>query len=224
VNGHARWERAETVQSFVQSPPNRALLEYAARCREGIPSRRALDLGCGAGRNAIPLAHAGWHVVGVDTSSPMLAAASTRGAEAGVAATFLRAAMHALPFGDAVFDLVVAHGVWNLARSDAEFGRAVREAARVSRDGAALFVFTFSRHTLAAGAAPLPGQTLTFDQFSGEPQIFVTAKQLLSVLGDAGFRPDGAVPLTEHNRRATRMVASGGPVIYEGAFRYAAAG
>jgi len=33
-------------------------------------SRRVLDLGCGAGRNAIPLARLGWDVLGIDLSIP----------------------------------------------------------------------------------------------------------------------------------------------------------
>jgi hypothetical protein len=44
---------------------------------------------------------------------------------------------------------VVAHGIWNLARTTTEFRRAIAEAARVARPGACLFVFTFSRTTLA---------------------------------------------------------------------------
>ena len=38
-----------------------------SRCGGG----RALDLGCGAGRNAVPLARMGWDVVGIDLSRPM---------------------------------------------------------------------------------------------------------------------------------------------------------
>jgi ubiquinone/menaquinone biosynthesis C-methylase UbiE len=53
--------------------------------------------------------------------------------------------MDRLPLGDASIDLVVAHGIWNLARSAAEFRRAIAEAARVARPDAGLFVFTFSR-------------------------------------------------------------------------------
>jgi 2-polyprenyl-3-methyl-5-hydroxy-6-metoxy-1,4-benzoquinol methylase len=47
--------------------------------------RRVLDLGCGAGRNAIPLARLGWDVVGIDTSIPMLRAATQRARDGHVA-------------------------------------------------------------------------------------------------------------------------------------------
>ena len=58
------------------------------------------------------------------------------------------APMERLPMRDASVDLIVAHGIWNLASSSSQFRAAVREAARVARPGAALFVFTFSRTTI----------------------------------------------------------------------------
>jgi ubiquinone/menaquinone biosynthesis C-methylase UbiE len=61
----------------------------------------------------------------------------------------VRAPMDRLPLRSASVDLVVAHGIWNLARSGAELRRATSEAARVARPGAGLFVFTFSLATLA---------------------------------------------------------------------------
>jgi hypothetical protein len=54
--------------------------------------------------------------------------------------------MAPLPVPDASADFVVAHGIWNRARSSAEFRQAVADAGRAARPGAALFVFTFSRH------------------------------------------------------------------------------
>ena len=76
--------------------------------------------------------------------------------------------------------------------------------------------------TRNCSAKPVPGERFVFSQFSGEPQCFLTAEELLSELASAGFVPDPAVPLIEHNRREHRsLVASSGPVIYEGAFRRA---
>jgi hypothetical protein len=129
--------------------------------------------------------------------------------------------MDRLPVRDRCVELVVAHGIWNLARSAAEFRTAVREAARVSRTGAGLFVFTFSRNTLPAASAPVAGEPFVFTGFSGQPQCFLTEEQLLSELGDAGFRPDASVPLRELNRPRPGTLPTGSvPVIYEGAFRY----
>jgi hypothetical protein len=127
--------------------------------------------------------------------------------------------MDALPFGGGFADLVVAHGIWNLARSAGEFRRATREAARIGRDGAALFVFTFSRHTVPLSAIPIAGEDFVFTEFSGEPQCFLTREQLLEELQNAGFEPDPDVPLTEHNvPRPGALMAQRGPVIWEAAF------
>jgi SAM-dependent methyltransferase len=214
------WVRAETVRGFAESPPNQTLLDFARAERVRDPaSLRLLDLGCGAGRNAQPLADSGWQVHGIDTSHPMLLAAAQRGG-APVRFHLVEASMDRLPFADRSFQFIVAQGVWNLGRTDEELRRGIQEAARVARPDAALFVFTFSRTTLAPSAIPRPGQHYAFDQFSGTPQIFLTAAELVAELGRAGFQPDPAVPLREHNRPTERLLRSSGPVIYEGSFRF----
>ena len=209
------------VAGFASSSPNETLMAFAAR-RLDPGGRIAIDVGCGAGRNLIPLAQQGWRILGVDLSKPMIerAAARIRGEHLQHTASVALAPMDALPVRGASADLVVAHGIWNLARSADEFRRAAGEAARVCRDGGALFLFTFSRHTVAPSAAPVPGEPFVFREFSGEPQCFLTEEQLLAELARAGFEPDPLVPLTEHNRpRAKALITQRGPVIWEGAFR-----
>jgi len=95
---------------------------------------------------------------------------------------------------------VIAHGIWNLARSAAEFRRAVAEAARVAKPGAGLFVFTFSRNTLPAETEPVAGRTLRVHGILGQPQCFLTESQLVTEMEVAGFAPDGSVPISEYNR------------------------
>jgi len=220
------WSAPSTVAGFASSPPNDTLLAFAAAERLRVPSGLSIDIGCGAGRNAVPLARQGWHVLGTDLSRPMLAAAiARRAAEApSTHAQFALSPMDALPTRDRAFDLVVAHGIWNLARSAAEFRRGVNEAARVAARGAALFVFTFSRHTLPPDVTPVAGELFVFTQFSGQPQCFVTYEQLLDELGRAGFVPDASLPVTEYNLPAPgRPHAARVPVIFEAAFRMTAA-
>lgn len=218
------WSAPSTVDGFVRSQPNETLLRFAARERVRVPDGRAIDIGCGAGRNAVPLAQQGWQVLGIDLSWQMLTAAKAR-AGAGHEQTRLRfalAPMDRLPARDGAFDLVVAQGIWNLARSMAEFRQAIREAARVSAPGAALFVFTFSRNTLPPDTPSVPGEPFIFTQFSGEPQCMVTRAQLTDELAGAGFAPDDAVAFAEHNLPAANTVhALRPPVILEAAFRYA---
>jgi SAM-dependent methyltransferase len=218
------WSEAGTVAGFARSSPNQTLMRFAAD--EGIAGgRQAVDIGCGAGRNALPLASLGWDVVGLDLSWPMIAAAGRRVHEERPPGRVVLALapMEALPVRDRSADLIVAHGIWNLARSSTQFRASVREAARIARPGAALFVFTFSRTTLPPDVQPVPGEPFVFTEFSGAPQCFLTGPQLIAELADVGFVPDAAVPLTEHNRPRPGTIRTGGPpVIYEAAFRYSA--
>lgn len=218
----SNWSEPGTVAGFSRAPPNPVLMRFADGVAANGEGRRALDLGCGAGRNAVPLAQRGWSVLGTDLSWPMLTAGAARARAAGVSAKtgWTLAPMEQVPSRADMFDLVVAHGIWNLAPSASVFRAAVAEAARVSRPGAALFVFTFSRTTLPADVAPVAGEPFVFTQFSGCRQCFLTYEELREELAAVGFTPDPSVPVTEYNRPGPggrRM--SGPPVIWECAFR-----
>jgi SAM-dependent methyltransferase len=216
------WSAPETVAGFERGLSNEVLIRFAAAERERRSDGLVIDIGCGAARNAVPLAEQGWQVFGTDLSAPMLAAAARRATAAGQSRRvhLALATMDALPARSQCADLVIAHGIWNLARSSHEFRRAVAEAARVSRPGAGLFVFTFSRHTLPPDAEPVPGESFVFTQFSGHPQCFLTRDELVDELASAGFALDPAVPLSEYNVRPEKTLCVGGPpVIYEAVFR-----
>lgn len=226
-----RWENAATVAGFASGVPNEMLLDYARRRLAGASGDgawRCLDIGCGAARNAVPLSELGYRVTGTDLSAPMLIGARQRIetatlAQAGtapVAVELVLAPMAPLPFPDATFDLVVAHGIWNLARSGTEFRAAVAEAARVAKPGAGLFLFTFSRHTLPPDAQPDAGESFVFSSWNGEPQVFLTEEEILAEFGRAGFTRDPPGPLTEYNLpRPWELRVGGPPVIFEGTFR-----
>ena len=211
------WNAAGTVESFSRSAPNPVLLQYVARHRLRSPARRLLDIGCGAGRNAVPLAVSGMDVIGTDLSRPMLTSAAAR--PCGGRLRVVLAPMHVLPVRNRSMDVIVAHGIWNLARSANEFRQAITEAARVAAAGAALFVFTFSRQTLSPTASPIAGESFVFTQFSGGPQVFLTRDQLLEELHGVGFDPDPMLPLRELNLPAPGQLSSGVPVIFEAGFR-----
>ena len=220
-SGGSPWSRPATVDSFAQSAPNQTLLRLADAERNNA-QQRLLDIGCGAGRNAVPLARLGWNAVGVDLSAAMIAAAAARVRDQhlGQHLQFALASMHELPFAAHSFDFIVAHGIWNLARSGMEFRGALAEAARVARTASALFVFTFSRNTLPPEAQPVSNESFVFTEFSGQPQCFLTAEQLVRELGAVGFAPDPSTPLRELNLPQRGVLCRGGaPVIYEGLFR-----
>lgn len=218
----SQWSAPGTVAGFAKSAPNAVLMTLAEEELRRTGSGWVLDLGCGAGRNAVPLVRLGWTVVGTDLSWPMLGAAAARAREDRVddRLHLVLAPMESLPARDHSFDLVIAHGIWNLARSAAQFRRALGEAARDAKSGAGLFVFTFSRNTFPPETEPVAGEPFVFTQFSGEPQCFLTEAQLVAELGRVGFAPDPSVPLREYNRpRAGALMTGTLPVIYESAFR-----
>jgi SAM-dependent methyltransferase len=76
-----RWnEKWRERGAGARAEPSRFLVEEVSELSPG----RALDLACGAGRNAIWLAERGWRVTAVDYSEVGLAEAKRRSAERGV--------------------------------------------------------------------------------------------------------------------------------------------
>jgi SAM-dependent methyltransferase len=110
----------------------------------GAPGR-ALDLGCGTGRQMLMLAQHGWEVVGVDFVQTALDQARARVAEAGLKATLLRGdvtRLGDLSLGDE-FELVLDdkcfHGL--SAQGRAAYAQGV---SAVSKPGATLLLFALT--------------------------------------------------------------------------------
>ncbi|WP_129286624.1 class I SAM-dependent methyltransferase [Streptomyces sp. GZWMJZ-114] len=80
-DGSAWWDSfygdADRAILFRDAGPDEHLAAHLATGRLGTPGR-ALDLGCGTGRNAARLAAHGWEVDAVDLSATALATARTR--------------------------------------------------------------------------------------------------------------------------------------------------
>jgi SAM-dependent methyltransferase len=118
-----------------------------AGCPEG---GELLDVPCGFGRHAIPLAAAGYRVVGVDRAQPLLDEARRRAGNAR-GLKLVRADYRELPFADASFDAAI-----NLFSSlgylgDDEDTRALAEIGRVLRPGGRLVIETMHRDLLVSG-------------------------------------------------------------------------
>jgi len=89
------------------SPPE--LMDFIARSTAG----RALDLGCGAGTNAITLAQHGWDVVGVDFVGKAIRLARQRAVEAGVQVDFRQGDVTRLQGINGPFDLILDIGCFH---------------------------------------------------------------------------------------------------------------
>jgi ubiquinone/menaquinone biosynthesis C-methylase UbiE len=173
-----------------------------------------LDVPCGFGRHSVPLARAGYRVVGVDRSEALLAEARRRACGERWP-KLVRADYRELPFADASFDAAV-----NLFSSlgylgDAEDTKVLAEIRRVLRPGARLVIEIMHRDLLVLrfqesdwrllGEGRLLLEQRTFDAAAGVAQVTQTlidragrdsrsysvrvysATELLAMLAAAGF-------------------------------------
>ncbi|MST33552.1 methyltransferase domain-containing protein [Acidimicrobiaceae bacterium USS-CC1] len=136
------------------SEPDDALVELAA----GLPPGRALDLGCGPGRNAIWLARQGWTVTGIDASAVGLRIAGERAREAGVTLELVQADVLTYTPPPASVDLVV---VANLHFAPGEREGFFSRAAMGVRPGGHLYVNGHHLDALGLAGPPVPERLYT---------------------------------------------------------------
>jgi SAM-dependent methyltransferase len=106
-------DRTKGVPFFV-SKPDESLVSYLDRGLVAVaPGARALDLGCGPGRNAILLASRGFQVDAIDLSPTAIAWAGERAAEAEVPVRFVCADAFAAGAVDGPYDLVFDSGCFH---------------------------------------------------------------------------------------------------------------
>ncbi len=104
---------------------------------------RTLELGCGTGRIAVPLARAGHHVTGIDRSAPMLERAARRAKGLGRARSrsrgrlaLVRGDIRALPFAVDAFSMVLApYGMLQSLVRDRDLTATLAAVARVLAPG-----------------------------------------------------------------------------------------
>jgi SAM-dependent methyltransferase len=133
----------------------------AARLAGCGPGALILDAGCGNGRHSLPLARAGFRVVGLDRSRPLLAAA--RCAAGGARwPYFVRDSYTRLPLENGAFDAVLWLGTALGYLGDGGDRAALREFRRVLAPGGRLVIETLHRDALGVALLaheqrPLPG-------------------------------------------------------------------
>jgi ubiquinone/menaquinone biosynthesis C-methylase UbiE len=155
------------------------------------PGADVLDCPCGYGRHSIPLARAGFHVVGADRSPVLLEEARRRAGE-GEWPRWVEADHREVPFADASFDCVM--NLFSSLGYRGEDGdrQTLSELRRVLRPGGALVVETMHRDRLVRILQerlwePLPdgGAVLEEHRFD---QVAGVLENVLTLLDAAGAR------------------------------------
>lgn len=93
------------AEGFTQATEDE--LVFLAELLDLSPGCRVLDVGCGTGRHAVPIAAMGAEVTGLDQSPAMLERAAARGRAAGVEVTWVEADAREVPDHLGVFDVVL---------------------------------------------------------------------------------------------------------------------
>jgi SAM-dependent methyltransferase len=132
--------------------------------REAVPTRvievvdersstgRALDLGCGTGRDAVYLAERGWDVTGIDGVQQAIEAARDRSRSAGVDVNWILGDVTQLEMlgVSQAFDFVLDRGCFH-GLSDAGRERCAQGVTRLTGPGARLLMFAFQPRTFGLG-------------------------------------------------------------------------
>jgi SAM-dependent methyltransferase len=138
---------------------------------------RALDLGCGTGRDAVYLAEHGWTVTGIDGVKQAIDAAKERSRSAGVDVDWI--------LGDVTqvetlgvqegFDFVLDRGCFH-ALSDSGRERCAHGVTGLTGPGARLLMFAFQPRTLGLGPRGITAEEVqnkfgpTWDMVSVTPE------------------------------------------------------
>jgi SAM-dependent methyltransferase len=132
--GLAPWERRDVEESW------RPMLEGPNALVPG----RALDVGCGSGRDAVHLAKRGWQVTAVDFVEKALTSAKQRAAQASVEVQWIRGEVAELarlglePGYSLLYDFGCIHGLSDSARRGAAAG-----LTELAAPGATLLMLAF---------------------------------------------------------------------------------
>jgi len=104
------------------------------------PGDRILDLCCGQGRHAVPLARAGYRVAGLDHSAYLLDQARQRAAQVGAGVQWVQGDMRCLPWGerfDACLNLFTAFGYFD---DEEDNQQVLHEVCRILKPGGKLLL------------------------------------------------------------------------------------
>ena len=171
----------------------------------GLPrGARVLDVGCGPGRHAVPLAQAGLAVTGVDVSRRFLDVAADAARAAGVGAAFFQVDARRMPFDDE-FDAVISicEGAFGLMAGDDS--TVLKRMAEAVKRGGLVVVTAFS--SLYEASHPRDGAA--FDVDSG------VVHELTTIKDEAGAGHEVDLWTSVYTPRELRLMALGVGLIPE---------
>ena len=189
------WRRGEDIEWWETPAPD--VLEFAGSCSP-TTHPAVLDLGCGLGRHAIPLARRGFQVTATDSSPSAIGHLEEWAKRVGVSVSTRVCPMTEQGFPGQSFDVVLAYNViYHGPRS--QFIQAVAHVGSLLRPGG-LFFFTsptrqdgkygrgrcVAPHTYVSPNAVIPGDMHYFadeDDFRDLPGGF----KVLALRKDEGF-------------------------------------
>ncbi len=175
----------------------RAMRAATADLARITPGDAVLDVGCGTGDlTMVARARAGaaGTAHGIDAAPAMIAAARRKAARAGHAINYRVAAVEALPFPDATFDVVMSSLMMHHL-PDGLKHQALAEVRRVLKPGGRLLVVDLKRPASRPGRVALP--LLVHRQMRGGaqdlPALLDAAGFIAVEAGETGFGPLGFV-------------------------------
>jgi SAM-dependent methyltransferase len=216
----------ETARNYDAHLANTPLLQFdqafvLKHCSPG----RLLDLGCGTGRLAVPLAQRGYRVVAVDLAEEMLRVLGTKAAQAGATVDRVKANIVEMDaFADASFDHVAClfSTLGMIAGAD-QRRQTLAHAHRLLRHGGVLVVHVHNRwfHLWTRAGRRLllrhfwdallgrvkPGDFLMppHHGVASFPMHLFTRRELTNLLREAGFNIIEMRPIPVQAERPLRM-------------------
>lgn len=212
------WDAAGPMKPLHRMNPTRLLWLKRQACaafgREekdprALAGLAALDIGCGAGILAEPLARMGAAVTGIDPSGEVIAAAEAHAAESGLAIGYRAATAEQIAAEGARFDLVTALEVVEHVTDVSAF---VATAASLVKPGG-LIVFSTINRTPKAFFLAIVGAEFVLGWLprgTHEYGKLVTPSELSAALRATGCAPNGETgvvysPLADEWRLASDM-------------------
>lgn len=165
------FDRAAEVYDATRSLPAPLMEASVDRLARALGGGRALEIGVGTGRFAVPLQERGIRVVGVDISSKMIAKAREKGAPD----LLLGSATH-IPFRERAFRSTIAIHVLHLIR---EWPAVLREIARVTDVQFLTLLETITTRPIG-GPAPPPGH--------GPGDVYYPVRRYDELAAQQGYR------------------------------------